>query len=228
MRNFFKNVASVFLIPLARWYLQKERKYDYKGISITVMPGVFHPGFFSSTKFIVQYLNHQSLANKTFLEVGSGTGLISIIAAKANARVTALDFSKTAIENTTRNARLNDVELSVVHSDLFSALQNESFDWIVINPPYYARDPGNESDLAWYCGRNFEYFHNLFGGLARFLHPGSVIIMVLTKNCDLTKIFSLGKQAGFDFNLIQERTALFDEKDFLFSLRFTAFDGAAV
>ena len=224
MRKILKSLASVFLVPLTRWYLRKERKYTYRDTVISVLPGVFHPGMFSSTNFILDYLEKQVLANQTLLEVGSGTGLISVRAAKAQAKATAIDISKIAIENTTLNAKSNDVEVDIVHTDLFDNLEKHSFDWIIINPPYYARDPKNERDLAWYCGENFEYFKKLFKGLRGVAHPRSHIIMVLTKDCDLHKIFSLGKEEGFVFELLEEKDAFFDEKDFLFQIRSSASD----
>jgi release factor glutamine methyltransferase len=226
MRKILKSLASVFFVPLARWYLRKERRYTYQGTVISVLPGVFHPGMFSSTNFILDYLEKQDLTNQTLLEVGSGTGLISIMAAKAKAKATAIDISKIAIENTILNATSNHVELNIVHTDLFNNLEKHSFDWIIVNPPYYARDPKNERDLAWYCGENFEYFKKFFKGLRGVAHPRSHIIMVLTKDCDLHKIFSLGREEGFMFELLKEKDAFFDEKDFLYQIHSIASDKA--
>jgi hypothetical protein len=50
--------------------------------------------------------------------------------------------------------------------------------------------------------------------------------MVLTKDCDLQNIFSLGKEADFEFELIKEKSVFFDEKDLLFQLRSKASDKA--
>lgn len=222
MRKILKNFASAFLVPLTKWYLQKERKYSYRGTNITILPGVFHPGFFSSTLFMLEYLEQQILANKKLLEIGSGTGLISIRAAKANAQVTASDLSTIAVKNTTINARSNSAGIDIIHSDLFTALKKITFDWIIINPPYYAQDPKKESDLAWYCGKNFEYFQKLFNQLPHYIDYNSQVIIVLTKGCDLQQIFSLGKKAGFDFELIKEKKVFFDEKDFLYRITFKA------
>src|SRR5688500_18013732 len=107
MRKVLKSLAAIFLIPLTKWYLRKERRYSYQGINVTVLPGVFHPGIFHSTSFILKYLDEQDLGNKKLIEIGSGTGLISIRAAKANAVVTATDLSLTAIQNTALNAESN-------------------------------------------------------------------------------------------------------------------------
>lgn len=219
MRKIIKNFASFFLIPLTQWYLRKERKYTYRGTGITVLPGVFHPGMFSSTIFILEYLERQNLSQKKLLEIGSGTGLISIRAAKAHAQVTASDLSLIAIKNTAINAKFNNVDINIAHSDLFIRLPKGTFDWIIINPPYYAQDPKNENDLAWYCGKNHEYFEKLFIQLQGYMVLTTQVIIVLTKGCDLEKIFFLGKQAGLKFELIGEKKVFFDEKDFLYRIK---------
>lgn len=218
MRKLFKGVASLFLVPLTRWYLRKKRTYTYNEITVSVFPGVFHPGLFSSTLLIVEYLKTKVLAGQRVLELGSGTGLISVFAAKAEADVMAVDISATAIENTEANARANDVQIGVLRSDLFDGLRGQPFDWIIINPPYYAKAPQNESDFAWYCGENFEYFKKLFDRLVEFIHPDSHVLMVLTQGCDLESIFNTGHQAGYRFELLRERTSLFDGKDMLYRI----------
>lgn len=219
MRKYLKYLSSVILIPFFHWYLRKERAYEYNGISITVKPGVFHPGFFHSTKFILDYLKKQDLAGRKFLELGCGSGLISVFAAKQRALVVASDISKTAVENTQLNARKNEVDLNAFQSDLFQAHQKQIYDWIVINPPYYAKRPQTEAEYAWYCGENFEYFQALFRELPGYSNTESQIIMILTKGCDLEAIRSISRKNGFVFDLIAEKNVLFDEKDFLFAIK---------
>ena len=149
MRKYFKRFVSLFLVPFTRWYLRKERKLVYNGITTHVFPGVFHPGFFHSTKFILSYLSYHPLNGKSLLELGCGSGLISITASKAGANVTASDISLKALENTKHNANINQMFIKIVYSDLFDNIDKIQFDWIVINPPYYARKPESEQDLAW-------------------------------------------------------------------------------
>jgi release factor glutamine methyltransferase len=219
MRKVIKQFTSLFLIPLTRWYLRKERTYSYLGTTVTVLPGVFHPGLFYSTKFLIDYLQDQPVTSKSLLELGCGTGLISVIAAKSGAVVTATDLSRKAIDNINLNANRNGVNIRIIQSDLFNSIERETFDWIIINPPYYAGTASSEEELAWYAGENFDYFRRLFKSLSDYSHKTTEIIMVLTKGSEVSKISTIGNESGFAFELIKEKNVFFDEKDFLYRIR---------
>lgn len=218
LRKSLKVAASLILVPTVRWYLRKKRSYSWRQIAISVHPGVFHPGFFSSTMFLLSFLEKQNLRQQSLLELGCGTGLISIFAAKGGARATASDLSVKAIENTRVNAHMNQADVTIVHSDLFQQITPTCFDWIIINPPYYARNPKDEADLAWYCGENFDYYKRLFAGIRTYMHRSTQVIMVLTKGCDIQAITNLAQASGLSFQLIAEKKVLFDERDFLFRI----------
>jgi release factor glutamine methyltransferase len=219
VRKSLKHLASLILIPVVNWYLRKERQYTFKKIKIRVKPGVFHPGFFSSTKFVLSFLDGQNLHQKSFLELGCGSGLIAVYAAKKGAVVTATDVNPAAVENTRQNSALNLSVVNTVLSDLFENIPAQLFDWIVINPPYYAQAPKNDPEKAWYCGKDFEYFSGLFASVEKFCHENTSLIMVLTKGCDVNRITDIARKAGFAFHLIAEKNVLFDGKDFLFKIQ---------
>ncbi len=219
MRRIVKRIVSLFLVPLTRWYISKERKYNFRNTRVTVLPGVFHPGLFHSTKFILGYLVEQPINGTTLLELGCGSGLISVITAKMGAHAVATDISLKAIENTIRNAADNHVNVEVIQSDLFDNVPMQTFDWIIINPPYYNGEPANESEFAWYAGDNFSYFRRIFPSLKGYTHDSSAVIMVLTKGTALDTIMDIGLTHGVTFELIRENDVLFDKKDFLFRLK---------
>ena len=89
MRNIIKYFVGVIYKPLLERYLSKTRHYKYRGISLIIPPEVFHPAFFFTSKLLLRYISSLPVTGKTFLELGAGSGMIAIYAAKRNARVTA-------------------------------------------------------------------------------------------------------------------------------------------
>ena len=109
MRKWLKSVASFFLIPLTKWYLRKPREYTYDRISIQVLPGVFHPGLFFSTRVLLKFLSNHELGGKKILELGAGSGLIALYSSSKGAEVTATDISASAMKNIQLNASRNNL-----------------------------------------------------------------------------------------------------------------------
>ena len=103
------------------------------------------------------------------------------------------------------NAALSQVQLSIVRSDLFENIPEQEFDWIVINPPYYPQDPRNEEEKAWFCGKDFEFFQELFKDLGQFMNQSSSAIMILCQDCDQEAIREIAGQHGFQMRVVLER-----------------------
>lgn len=194
--NWLKKILNRFhpvLKPLSSWYLSKTRTFLYKGIKIKILPGVFHPGLFFSTKVLLAYLETRNIENKRLLELGAGTGLISIYCNQKGAHVVASDISKTALQSIKENATINNAQLSIIESDLFDKVNPKDFDIIIINPPYYPKPITSEKDIAWFCGEHFEYFEKLFPqlkGEAATLE----VFMILSEDCELIRIKSIAEK----------------------------------
>ena len=217
-RSVLKRLFSPVLIPLANWYLAYERWHRYRDIKVKVKPGVFHPGLFISTKILLDFLAKQDLVGKTFLELGAGTGIISIASARKGAEVHATDIDPTAVENINENARLNDVEIQVHQSDLFDQIPDSGpFHWIVINPPYYPSDPEQMNNYAMYCGSGFEYFQKLFKQLGNHEYENNRVIMILSEDCRIKEIKAIGLKHGWTLEVIEQRKR-FGEWNYVFRI----------
>jgi len=189
----------------------------YKGIVLTIPREVFHPGFFFSTKILLRYVARLALPEKNFLELGAGSGLISIFAAKQGAQVTASDINRKAIDFLEMNSANNHVYIRTILSDLFAAIPPKAFDIIAINPPYYKKQPRSEAEYAWFCGENGEYFERLFQSLPAYIHPSSLTLLTLCDGCDITMIRRMAKENGFELNCLLQKDTLI-ERNYLFRI----------
>jgi len=219
-KSFFKSLVFRILYPASEKYLSKERSYRYKDISILVFPGVFHPGFFFSTKILLKYLEKIELNDKYILELGAGTGLISIYSAKRGGFVTASDISLTAVYNIEKNVKMNDANVEVVHSDLFDDIPHKRYDYIIVNPPYYQKTPNSEKEFAWFGGDDFQYFRKLFSQLGNNFYENTNLIMVLSDETDLDMIKSIATE--YKFSMIEVfHKKMWGENHFVFNIKST-------
>lgn len=216
MRNFLKKIAHPFLKLGLKLYYFKPRKYCYDGICIKVHPDVFSPHLTLSTKILLDFIKPLDLENKTFLELGCGSGIISLLAVKKGAIVTATDINKTALDYLKENALSNNLSVEIIFSDLFESIPNSNFDYIIINPPYYPKQPKNIKEQTWFCGEHFEYFENLFEQLAT-KKTFENCFMILSEDCDLEKIKAIALKNGMAFDVVFE-TTVYSEKNFIFKV----------
>ncbi|MEM2943927.1 MAG: methyltransferase [Methanomassiliicoccales archaeon] len=160
-----------------------------KHIIIRECPGVYPPR--EDTFLLIKAI--EVTPGERLLEMGCGTGIVSIHCAVAGAVVTAVDIDKKAIECTKRNAKCNDVQIDAVHSDLFSSTKG-CFDTIIFNPPYIPANDDADGSVAWNGGECGTVV------LARFLREaprflsekGRIIVVVssLMNENELKKILS--------------------------------------
>lgn len=217
MNKLLKYVVARTYKPLLVRYLSKTRVYTYKGIVLLIPQQVFHPGFFFSTKLLLNYISHLQLKHKKFLELGAGSGLISMFAAKQEADVVATDINPVAIEFLEMNNRANNADIRIIYSDLFDDIPEQCFDIIAINPPYYKKNPSSHAEYAWCCGENGEYFKKLFNGLGKYMHKGSLVLMILCDGCDYEMVQTIAVTQKFEMNCVFRKKNLL-ENNFIFKI----------
>lgn len=217
LKKIIKYIGGKTVQPLTAKYLSVTRKYTYNSIQLIIPPGVFHPGFFFSSKLLLKYILTRQLCEKKFLELGAGSGLIAFSAAKKGALATATDINPIAIEYLTKNSRLNNLPIQIILSDLFQNIPVQPFDIIAINPPYYKKQPATEAEFAWYCGTDGKYFSTLFKGLENYIHRQSLVFMVLSEECDLEMIKNIAAGYSFIFEPVQTKRLMW-EINFIFKI----------
>jgi release factor glutamine methyltransferase len=189
------------------YYIRKDRSYAYKGLKIKVYKNVFHPGLFRSTKVFARWLESKHVAGANILELGCGSGLLSLIAARKGATVCAVDINPTAVENIIQNAKLNHLDITAFISDLFLNVPLKQFSMVLINPPFFPKAPETDYDHAWFCGENFEYFQRLFSQL-KDRPPGEKYYMILSDSCDRREISNIATSNGYRLHVVYNENVL--------------------
>jgi len=128
---------SVFEYVTANEQLPVVYTFNYNNLTFIGLNSVFSPIIFEDTFFF--YENLPICANDEFLEIGCGTGFISVNFAIKGANVTATDINHNAIKNTKLNSILHNTEnkLKIQYSNVFENISNSAkFDAIFWNVPF--------------------------------------------------------------------------------------------
>ena len=121
------------------------------------------------------------------LEIGCGSGVVSLTAARRGCVVTAVDISPAAIENTTFNAeRLGVQGIDIRRSDMYEAVDG-TFDVILAHPPYIRLAVAGD-DRQW--ATSASYLEALLGGApAHLAEDGRVgVIYVASQEGALARL----------------------------------------
>ncbi len=217
LRKQIRRVFHPFYKKYHFWYHSKPRKYYYKNTWTLVQPTVFSPKNTVSTKIFLDYINTLDLTNKTVLELGCGSGIISLFCASKEAHVIASDINELALESLKSSSIKQDLKIECIYSDLFDAIPKIKYDYIIINPPYFPKTPKNIEEKAWFCGENFDYFKELFLQLSSQLAETTNCLLILSEDCELDSIQNIAKRNKLSFTKIVEKQTLL-EKNYIFKI----------
>jgi len=149
------------------------------GVPILVLPDVFNPKLFRTGAVLGRYLSGINLQGASVLDMGTGSGVGAVFAARRGARVVAVDINPEAVRCARINALLNRVEerVDVRRGDLFEPVSGERFDLVLLNPPFYAGQPREDWEYAWRSDHVIERFA---AGLGDVLRPSGRSLVVLS------------------------------------------------
>jgi len=215
IRKLLKRLTHPFLKYGTQKYFSKPRSFRYENIEVLVMPQVFPPHYTLSTKILLDFIKPIDLKNKSVLELGCGSGIIALYTASKGAIVTASDINTIALAALNKAAIKNNLELEIINSNLFNNIQKQDFDYIIINPPYYPKEPKNINENAWFCGENFEYFITLFQQIPK--RKDKTVLIILSEDCDIQKITRIAENNNLKLNKIFEKKVI-AEKNFIYKI----------
>lgn len=167
-------------------------------IELHFCPDVYPPA--EDTYLLLEAIDITS--EDVFLEVGSGSGLISVIAARHAKLVVASDISLYAIRNTKQNLELNKVrhKSDVIQMDLLAGLSSKPrFSVIAFNPPYLPSDNHiTEMDHALVGGPlGIEVTERFLEQAVFLLKPNGRLYVVVSSQSDIGRIRKAMRKCGF-------------------------------
>src|SRR5262245_32469194 len=121
-------------------------------LPVVVLPGVANPKLLRTGAFFASRVDTRLVsAGASVLDMGTGSGVCALFAARHSRLVVAVDISAAAVRCARINATLNHLEerIDVRHGDLFSPLAGERFDLVLFNPPFLVGTPKDDRDAAW-------------------------------------------------------------------------------
>lgn len=189
------------------------------GFSIRVYPSVFHPLFFRSSAYFAELLLRSlDLDNRRVLDVGCGSGILSLICARLGAHVVAVDINPDAVRCTRENAALNGLKdcIEVFVSDLFENIpRGKLFDYIIANPPFFRAEPHSVADFAWKTNPEQPFLKRLAAGAKTHLAKNGQVLCLLSSDADVDREIKEFEQSGFMWTMIGSKRFMF-EKLYLF------------
>jgi HemK-related putative methylase len=193
---------------------------DIDGVPLLVLPKVFNPVLLRSGATLARALARlplADLADLTVLDLGTGSGVGAVFAARRGASVVAVDINPEAARCARINALLNQVDerVEVRQGDLFAPVQGRRFDLVLFNPPFYRGTPRDDLDRAW---RGQDVFERFAGELAGMLTPRGCALVVLSTDGDCDELLTALAGAGFR-NDVVERKNLINEVVTVYAVR---------
>lgn len=230
IRFFFGNVSAVlaaFLLltalPGCRRPIRDDLSYDYgveqtwqveelAGRPILQFESVFWEP--DDTPELRRLITEEGIAQgRDCLEIGTGTGLLSILClANGASRVVATDINPAAVACARYNAAQHELDQNLEvrqvapeNPQAFAVIKpNEKFDLIISNPPWEDGEVQKPADYAFY-DPDFQLLESIVEGLPKHLKPGGRCLLSYGSVAAVEKLQTLAEERGFPFKILDER-----------------------
>jgi release factor glutamine methyltransferase len=152
------------------------------------------------------------------LDMGTGCGILAVVAAEKASKVVAVDISPYAVRCAKENAKANHVagKTSVVQGDLFTPIRTaEEFDLILFNAPYLPStniQEGSWLERAWAGGKGGRQVIDRFVCESpKYLKKGGSILLMQSTLSDVHETLHRFRRRGLEADILAKRALPFFE-----------------
>ena len=204
--------------------MKSAKRIRFKDKIFLVFDDVYEPA--EDTFLIAEHL----IADGYVLEIGTGCGILSVLAAFKTDRVVATDINPHAAKCASINAKINGVseKIDILVGDLLSPLREDvTFNTILFNAPYLPDGENEESsrsespiDYAWSGGKGGREVIDRFVQQApKHLKPGGRILLVQSSLSDIEETLRRFRKQGLQARVVAERESFFETITLIESVR---------
>jgi release factor glutamine methyltransferase len=170
------------------------QRFTYHGLELDVPADVMP--ITGTSHLLGDAVEAHARPGQRVLDMGTGSGVNALLAARAGASVLAVDVNPSAVAATRANASANGLAPGVEarESDVFSDVDG-LFDLVVIDPPYRWFEPRDALEAAMSDG-GYRMMRTFFAGVDGHLAPGGSVLVAFGSTGDLDYLRSLARAAG--------------------------------
>lgn len=149
------------------------------------------------------------LPGEKILEIGCGSGVVSVHCAMNGAAVTCGDINPKAVALTRKNMEENDMTATVAETDVYSGIEGR-FDTIIFNLPYLPVTDEGDLALAWSGGEDgLGPLPDLLSGTDDHLSQKGRLIIVVSSLMDEDRLRSALE--GYKVRVLSKLPLFFEE-----------------
>jgi release factor glutamine methyltransferase len=210
--SFVTNVKQA----LSVWLIRKIQKYGPRSVHVLgntyhISENVFNPKYYYTSRFMARHINVRP--DDSVLDMGTGSGIQAITAARTAFRVVAIDINPEAVQYAAKNAGVNGLSgrIFVLEGDLFSPLgRDRKFSVILFTPPYLQGSPGCLFDHALF-DRDNRLLKRFFKEAREFISPDGYVQMVYSSIADPGSALKISREFGWRHEIIAREKITMEE-----------------
>jgi release factor glutamine methyltransferase len=194
--------------PLLRRRLGRVALEEIEGVPLVVLPEVFNPAVFRTGRLLVRAVDAWTPPPQEMeirvLDLGTGSGVGALFAARRGFRVVAVDINPEAVRCARVNALLHHLEdrIEARQGDLFAPVAGDRFDLVLFNPPFFRGEPKDDLDRAW---RGTDVLERFAAGLEAALKPAGQALLVLSTDGDGAALLAALGKGGLEMETVCRR-----------------------
>jgi release factor glutamine methyltransferase len=177
--------------------------FDYLGLTLVVPP---HVQVIESTSDVLgQVVLDEVRPGERVLDMGTGSGVNAILAAKQGADVVAVDINPHAVEAARANAERTGVadRVAIAQSDLFAEVEGR-FDLVVFDPPFRWMKPRDWAEAS-ITDEDYRSLTAFFAHVREHLVDGGRVLVFFGTTADVGYLERLVETNGLVGRVVSRR-----------------------